>query len=284
MKIFDVNQAKSYCSQYSAGRGNCQGSLRTYFRSELKNINLLREGTTKFNEYRDCVLRNVERFLFLAASNYKTSHELMRICSASWSHVTLYYASYFSASAILGMFGAYIETPYILVKVRNGDVGSQELEILRNKAVKSQTTYGGNHQMFWDFFYRAVRSLHAWIQEPELLLAIKPISSDPCWQINNRNEINYDSFKALDLSREFSANFNLGRFPSNLPGILNTQFTITESLVLLAFKYARDFGVSTDALDILSTAISRGDKIDALIFNSSAGVVVESSKRTPILS
>ena len=283
MKIFDVSEAQYYCNNYSATTGKCQNSIRIYCHEELKGVHILKEGTAKFNEYRDCSLRNVERCLFLAASLYKSSHRLMSASSSSWTYVTLYYGAFYSASALLGMFGIWIDAPYIGVEVTRGNINSQELTIHRKKTLKTMTTYNGTHRMFWDLFYKAVRSLHAWV-DPSLRFVIMPVSGSPSWQPDRRNEINYDSFRALTLDREFKLKFKFRQFPTSLPGILNTQFKITESLTLLAFKFAKDFGLNTDALDVLMPSGTRGDKIEKLIFNSRIRVAIEASKKAHIIS
>jgi len=59
--------------------------------------------------------------------------------------------------------------------------------------------------------------------------------------------------------------FSDKRFPDSLPGILRTQFDIAEGLLTLAFKFAKDFGLSTDALADLPPHGTRKSKIEKLV-------------------
>ena len=278
MRIFDESEAQYYCSGYSASMGKAQSSVRTFCRQELVGVNTLTEGSREFNDFRDCSLRSVERHLFLAASQYKFSHELMLAGAISWAYVSVYYGSFYSARALLSMFGGWVDGNEVIIEVEKGNIKQQELKIhhlsKKNKNLTAFTTYSGPHQIFWDLFYKSMITLHPWIQEPELLVGITPVSSNHAWQIYNRNEINYDSCKALDLAKDFMAVFQPHQFPDTLPGLLNTQFKISEAIMTLAFRYAKVFNINTDALSILLPAVQRGHVIDKFIFQVQSGVSV----------
>lgn len=288
MRIFDENEARYYCSNYSASGGRSQESTNAYCLG-ISRAPLLREGTPEFSSFRDCALRGVERNLFLAASQYKFAHNLMLAGSAWWAHVTLYYGAYYSARALIGMFGAWMNIPLVIVDVGSGNIGAQELTVHRlprgkRSAAFGFTNYHGTHQAFWDIFYNGIQQLSPWIKEPEFHIAITPVSNDPAWQIAKRNEINYDSHLAIKLAEEFMGNFQSAQFPNSLPGVMNTQFKITENLVMLAFRYAKDFGIATDALDMLMSPATRNQIIDTFIFGSQSRVSVHPDKKNSIVS
>lgn len=272
MNIFGVPEAKHYCSSFQQTAGNSNGSLGNYVTGALKGVASLKEGTLEFNSYRDCVLREVERCLFLAISNYRRALDLMMPGASSWAHVTLYYSSYFAARALIGMFGGWIGNRMI-IEVAASQPGNQELIINR----KVQSTYSGSHERFWDLFYGATASLVPWV-DPKIRVAITPVSSTVTWQSENRNEVNYDSFSAFQLASSFQANFDAATFPASLPGHLSTQFSISEGLLLITSKFVREFGLTTDALDALVPAGPRRAKLERLVFRDRAPSLVNRTK------
>ena len=98
MIIFSEPQARYYCSGFSSTVGDSEGSMKEFYSKNIKNSSQKRisEGTPLFNELRDCNLRDVERNLFFAASNYRRSLDLMIESSSPWCLVTIYYANFFS--------------------------------------------------------------------------------------------------------------------------------------------------------------------------------------------
>lgn len=283
MVIFDETEAQYYCQNYTSTYGVLTESINDYCRHSLTTSHI-QEGTNKFDEFRSYLMRDVERNLFLSAASYNISHRLMSSGFSSWNHVTLYYGAFFSARALLGMFGVYLKTPKLAIDVSTGNVGDQSLRIRRNRQLRSISTATGPHQMFWDIFYRAISPLHTYITDAKLRFALFPISSDPYWQICNRNDINYDTIKALNIIHDFETNFKKSQFPSSLPGALNTQFLITEALTLIAFQYAKKFNIKTDALSSLSGRKERQNKIERFIFKPSRGTTVDIKKKKLIIS
>lgn len=246
--------------------------MGNYVTGALKGVASLKEGTLEFNSYRDCVLREVERCLFLAISNYRRALDLMIPGASSWAHVTLYYSSYFAARALIGMFGGWIGNRMI-IEVAASQPGNQELIINR----KVQSTYSGSHERFWDFFYGAAASLVPWV-DPKIRVAITPVSSTVTWQSENRNEVNYDSFSAFQLASSFQVNFDAARFPASLPGRLSTQFSVSEGLLLITSRFVREFGLTTDALDPLAPAGPRRAKLERLVFRDRVPSLVNRTK------
>ena len=277
MNIFGLPEAEHYCRGFQNSAGPATGSLTRYVSEVLRGVGLVREGTAEFDRYRDCALREVERLLFLAVSNYRRALDLMMPGASSWAHVTLYYSSYFCGRALLGLFGGWIGSKMV-VEVAASEPGHQILTV--NKKV--ETTYSGSHERFWDLFYRAVAPLVPWIN-PEMRFAITPVSGMVTWQTQNRNDVNYDSFSACRLAGNFHATFDVRRFPTSLPGSLSTQFTVSEGLLLVTTRFVREFGLMTDALHGLGRGKSRRAKMERLIFRDQAPRLIRRTRWRSIL-
>src|SRR5438477_42027 len=94
--------------------------------------------------------------------------------------------------------------------------GQPDFDKLRNYSLR----------VFWDLYYKACKSLHPSVIEPLFKIALDPVNNDSVWQISRRNELNYDTTRAVSLMTEFQKKFNPNTHV--LPGILNTQFEVTE--------------------------------------------------------
>jgi hypothetical protein len=187
----------------------------------------------------------------------------MLASSASWTYVTLYYGSFYAAQALLGMFGGWIDSPYMLIHVTNPAPGNQELRVQRDPQY-----IPASHKGFWMEFYDAFNTLQIHIN-PQLRFAVQPISGQDSWLIDHRNDFNYDTYMALHLGDQFDRSFSESGFPSCLPGEMNTQFLVTKALTTLAFSFARAFNLSTGALDMIgSTAVARRSKIRNMVLGA----------------
>lgn len=285
MLIFTENEAQHFCAHYSE-IGNKQESIKVFlnrsFRGRIGTIRVVREGTPQFDELRSYLLRYVDRFLLLSCSNYHSACRLMSTGSSSWAHVTLYYGSFFAARALMGMFGSYIDTPF-LIEVETGNAGIQELKILKvqsNRApLLSITRQTGSHRIFWDLFYQTVSALLPYVVDVNLNIGLSPVSGDPIWQIQRRNEINYNAMNALGVMHHFENGYKRTTFPRSLSGELRTQFTITESLTLLAFDYAKKLGINTDAFSLLPGRKERKYKIKRFISKPNRGAPITAGKK-----
>jgi hypothetical protein len=261
MAILDVMEAKHFCGGYAGTMGAAQGSFRQWARTLAPN-HTISEGTPLFDEYRDIALREVERLLFLAASQYRRSFDLQITSASSWAHVTLYYGAFFSAQAILGIFGTWKLRDKYILDVDDGTPGQQRF------VVRSfPHTFRGEHRRFWEYFYSSVVALLPWI-DPSLQLAITPVNANPTWQIDTRNDINYDTHEAMQLMSAFQQGFRSSRLRSTLPGVLSTQFQVMEGLLQLAVKFARDNRIATDALGSLQPTGNRRKRVAELVFNA----------------
>lgn len=257
MAIFDPAEA----TQFASGLGVAAVPPAS-FRSWINDPALprhLQEGTTNFDIHRELSLREVERLLLLSASHYRRTYDLLTETSASWAFVTLYYGAYFAASALLGMFGAWmLRSGKVLEPVATAS-GAQRFEIQTR-----HTSYSGSHQRFWDFYYFNGRFLKPYVPS-RYHFALTPVSGDVIWPIRNRNELNYDSFTAVQLASAHKASFDAANFPGSLPGVLNTQFRLLEILLSLAGSCANTIGIETSALAPISSLGSRVARINALV-------------------
>jgi hypothetical protein len=267
MRIFGESEATHYCSSYSGLGGDATQSVEFFIEKHFAGGGItIREGTPVFGEYRDCSLRDAERSLFFAVSHFRRALDLMISSSAPWSHVTLYYGSWFACHSLIGMFGSTVLSPKWVVDVIKGCPGQQELQVRRigNKAGQEPTTYRGSHERFWDLFHTAIPSLITMV-DSRFAATLSLVDSDPTWQIDRRNEVNYDTLIGIGLSENFHSTFCESSFPTCLGGVLNTQFQLAEALLELACSYACKFGLNTDALNGFGVPGSLHEKVRSLI-------------------
>jgi hypothetical protein len=277
LTLFGVDEARHYCGTFKVSGGAAGGSLDAYVKAAFTATKILREGTAEFDQYRDCSLRDVERRLFMAVSHYRRSLDLMTPGAAWWAHVTLYYGSFFAASALLGMFGARV-IKSARIEVKSSAPGAQELAVLPG----SGSTYSGVHQRFWDLFYSSVLALVPLV-EPAMRIGLTPVTNSATWLSERRNLINYDPHSAIDIAGQFQTGFDKRQFPVSLPGAVGTQFTVFETLLLVAMDFARDFGLATDALHALNPTGTRRLKLRRLVFEDRAPGLVRRIRRTRVL-
>jgi hypothetical protein len=204
--------------------------------------------------------------MFQAASLYRRSFDLMTASAAGWAHVTLYYGTFFSAQALLGLFGGFIDAGRWRVEVQASSPGSQKLAILKSDNRADWGTYRGSHQRFWDYFYKAVGPLQPLV-DPKLVFALSPVSAKPDWLITERNSVNYNAATALALASSFQTSFRATRVRATLPGTMNTQFIVLEALLRVTFGLGRDLRLATDALDNLQPVAERAAKLKRLIYD-----------------
>lgn len=249
MRLFDLPQAQYFCNPPPAIVASVgTQSLRAFHVAVPKSVHRMGEGQLHFQIHQVNVLASVDQWLLFATSQYRRSVDMLIPASAPWAQVTLYYASFFAANAILGMFGGWIgqtQDGHRVVDVENGLPGNQELRIYRR--LSSPNGAAGSHRSFWDFFYDAVATISAWAP-PSLASALNPVNGDFAWQIVERNEVNYDPFNAWAAAKLFYSTFRPSRLKS-LRGPLQLQFETTERLIKLALWFAERVGLSTTALN-----------------------------------
>lgn len=184
---------------------------------------------------------SIDRWILFAISNYKRAVEALVPCNAMWAHVTLYYASFFSANAILGMFGVWVSAnPERLVDVDSGVAGAQALRVSRRARAGR-----GTHKAFWGSFYQAAPSISPWVPG-HLASALDPVNHDPLWMINERNAVNYDSCAAFDSALALANGFDV-RHLRSLRGSLGQQMESSEAILRLTCWCASECGLNTPA-------------------------------------
>lgn len=248
MRLFDLPQAKHFCNPAPAVIARVSAQSLRSFHSQTKSITRIQEGKLHFEVHQVNVLSSIDRWLLYSTTLYRRAVEMLVPASAPWAQVTLYYASFFAANAILGTFGGWIghtQDGKRVVDVEHGVPGSQELRIHRR--LSSPKGANGSHRAFWDFFYDSVATISAWAPT-ELAPALTPVNGDFAWQIAERNDVNYDMFCAWTASQQFYGTFKASKLKT-LSGPLQLQLETTELLIKLGLRFANDVSLSTAALN-----------------------------------
>jgi hypothetical protein len=269
MRLFDITEAKHFCRPLAAHVPGVGQSLPAFH--EGIQTTRLTEGTAHFEAHRVSLLNAVERWILFGVADYRRALDMLIPSNAPWAHVTLYYSSFFAANAILGMFGAWIHLKR-LVDVELGTAHGQVLRITRR--VHSPSGYRGSHQVFWDLFYEGCNTISPWVPS-EFQSMASPVNNDRVWQIEARNEANYDMFRAFEAAMLFETSFKPKKLRS-LHGPLAQQLEVTEGMLKLALHFARSFGVSSFAYDGLESG-TRSKVLRALVTKAPPGLVTQSS-------
>lgn len=248
MRLFDLPHAKHFCVPAPAVAAIISlQSLPAFHASLTKSVTRMQEGTIRFQIHQINVLNSVDRWLLYSVVHYRRSVDMLAPASAPWAQVTLYYASFYAANAILGMFGGWIghtADGSRIVDVENGTPGAQELRIYRR--LPSPNVAKGSHRAFWDFFYDSAATISAWAPA-HLAAALTPVNGDFAWQIAERNNVNYDMYEAWASSLLLFGGFKPAKLKS-LSGPIKLQLDSTEALIKLALHFAAAMKLSTAAL------------------------------------
>ena len=282
MRVFSIQGAQHYCAQFQPVANIAQESLEDFNGRQSQTLRLIREGTSLFDEYRACALRDTERCLFLAASHYRRALDLMVPSSSHWAHVTLYYGAWFAAHALLGMFGCHVLSKHV-IEVDRSTPGNQSLVRLRIGKGQNQFFIArpGSHQRFWEAFYDTTRHIIRFANR-QYTQYLSPISSDVMWLIDRRNRINYKVGDTIALRDSFVASFSQTGFPGSLPGELNTQYSVCEGLLFVCYSFAQQFQLSTDALDSLAPQGTLRDKVKQHVYDPTTPDLVNKTTGQPI--
>ena len=81
----------------------------------------------------------------------------------------------------------------------------------------------------------------------------------------------------------FRGAFRKTRFPSTLPGVLNTQFRVFEAMLVITCDFIVQFALKTDALDTIGGSVGRRSKIRGFIFKEKMPVLDRAIKRRRII-
>lgn len=275
--IFDLAQAKYFCGGYGASTGSSNLSAQAFFDNQLIAHRQITEGMPIFTEYRDCLLREAERNILLAAVLHRRGLDMMSLGYASFLQVGYYYSSFYSARSLLGLCGVWFDNRKRTV-VAVGQPGNQAITVTRNFR---PSVDGGPHQLFWDSFYAEMGPWKVWAPVHHRNV-LDPVSSNTRWLIENRNRINYISMDALDLMHRFAQSFDKRLFPDSLPGELKIQFRVADGLLLAACWLANECGLNTDALRVIG--ITRAEALRRHVFDARPSRLGRHSRRREILT
>ena len=267
MRTFSIVGANYYCDAFVPRSGVAEKSPEEFRRERLERIGSIAEGTELFDDYRACALRDTERSLFLSASHYRRALDLMIPSASHWAQVTLYYGAWFAARALLGMFGCGVLGNHV-VHVSRSAPGEQELRVERIGSGEGRyyVPGGGSHRRFWEIFYRTVPSFSRFV-DVEHATALSPVSSNRAWQIEQRNRVNYRTDESLSVARAFGKTFVDREFPDCLPGVLHTQYKVSEGILAVGSSFAARFGLATDALDVFGAVTPFAQRVRCLIYD-----------------
>ena len=106
---FTLNGAKHFCRPVVGAAPPAPTSFKDLIETSRSAGTSLTEGQPDFEPFRIQALREADRRLFLAISNYRRSRDLLIGSSASWSWVTMYDSSFHAATAILGCLGVSVD-------------------------------------------------------------------------------------------------------------------------------------------------------------------------------
>ncbi|HVT37660.1 MAG TPA: hypothetical protein VHE78_01325 [Gemmatimonadaceae bacterium] len=276
MRLFDLPQAKYFCAPSDATLARVgRQALSSFHATPTRGSSLLEEGTTAFQVHQVNVVESVDRWLVYALAHYRRAVDMLVPVSAPWAQVTLYYSSFFSANAILGMFGGWMGHTSLgnrLVDVERGAIGNQALRIQRR--FRSPTGGAGSHTMFWAVFYDATAQIAAWAP-PEFKDALDPVNQDSAWQIAERNNVNYDMFHAWVASKQMHATLNPAKLET-LSGSLRLQLEAAERLLGLALHFAKALAVRSTALNGCGPAGARTEIQRRLVTQRAPSMVTQS--------
>lgn len=257
MKLFDIPEAKHFCTPLNVPSPGTSQSLSAFHK---QNRHVLHEGTPDFEIHRTSLLNSVERWILFGVADYRRAMDMFIACNAPWAHVTLYYASFFGANAILGMFGGWMDHER-MVEVRDGTPTTQVLRA-RSK-LHSPSGYKGSHTVFWDNFYQGCVDIIAAWAPGNLSSAVIPVNGDRGWQTATRNQLNYDMHGAYTGAVNFGGGFNPRKLKS-LSGDLGQQLVVTECMLKLAIYFAKLFKVSSFAYEGLGNG-TRGEVFEGMV-------------------
>ncbi|HUR62439.1 MAG TPA: hypothetical protein VM286_08775 [Candidatus Thermoplasmatota archaeon] len=256
MRFFDLRGARAFGRGFGRSAITPNVSMKAFL-GQTAGASWT-EGSPAFDGYRDCLLREADRRLLLAVTNFRRSHDLLTPASAAWAQVTLYYSSFFAASSIAAMFGCWVDAPNELVDVARSKAGAQEVSVLRSESQirRLANNARGTHKPFWFLFYAGASTVTP-LLPTSLSNALTPISGQRDWLISARNKVNYQTPEAMVAANDFHASFSAAMYPTGLVGDLGTQHQAAADLVAAAAWLSRKVRLKTDALNMVAPANAR---------------------------
>lgn len=245
MKPFSQNGAMHFVSNFTGDASFIGHSVEDFLGALPPGTSTFAEGTPRFGQLRDCLLRESERSLLMSSSCYARALDGLRDSSAYWSVVGLYYSAFFSLKAILGMHGCWMSRPKRWIEVHDTNPGSQKL-VYKTSLYPNNAGQSGSHQVTWVAFYEAMNHLAAWLTSAHAVLAITPVNNNKTWMIDTRNDVNYDTQVAFQMMAAFRGSYDPANLPNCFGGKLQTMFQIAQAFVLFSRETAINLGLSTD--------------------------------------
>lgn len=245
MKPFTQHGAAHFVGAFGADAAVSTFGVQDYLDSLGGHASVFSEGTPRFGQLKDCLLRESERSLLLSASCYVRALDGLRESSAYWSVVGLYYASFFSVKAVLGMYGCWMGGPRRWIEVVDANPGVQKIAY-RTGMYPNTNGQKGSHKVTWIAFYEAMNYLTAWLTSANAALATAPVNASRTWMIDTRNEVNYEPIEAFRMMTAFQGSFDPANLPTCFGGKLQTMLEMAKAFVLFAKEMAVVHALSTD--------------------------------------
>lgn len=247
MRLLTPTSAGHFCASFSANTSTQVCTVKEYLRrSANRNVRSFVEGTPKFAEFRDCLLREAERSLFFSNALYSNAMTANRAATSGWTFVTLYYSAFMAAQGLLAMHGGWIVGKDFWIESTNGTPGSLELTVRKTIHPRLTSLKGpSSHKAFWSLFYWAVRTLHTHAPN-QLAFALTPIQSSDTWLIDTRNKYNYQMPAALQLMQHFSQGYNGQQLPQSMPSQIVTVDNTATALLELGADWRAAYSLSSD--------------------------------------
>ncbi len=241
MRAFSVTGAEHFAQNFNGIGSSASSGVLSHLESRYSASKVLSEGSSEFDEFRNCLLRETDRYILLSTSAYMRSMDALRSSSSSWCIVGLYYSSFYAAQAILGILGCWIRRRNRWVEVTNSNPNSQALKY----NVRNYPGPTGSHRLTWTAYYSAVANLRNWLPS-QGLLSVTPVSSSDTWFIELRNRVNYRPFEAFQLCQNFERNFDATNIPICFPGELNSAYQVASSFLFTLKELCDHTKLETD--------------------------------------
>lgn len=246
MRVFSPSSARHFCSGFSGHTASATSEVDTLL-VNLGSPKVVKEGTGNYDALRDCILREAERSIFMAAAKRIAALRALSEATAAWTVVGLYYSCFFSARALLAMHGGVVLKNKRWLEVENSTPGKIELKINKTQHAAANTGKFGSHQYFWKVFYHAAQSIYPFAPATDAH-ALDPVSASETWLIDARNQYNYKTTDALALLSDFAVRFDATKVPGCFPGTIAVFSNVATALQSLTHYFRRDYGLQSDLL------------------------------------
>lgn len=243
MRILTQAGARHFCQSFSASATSSDIEVARHLK-RLAPTRPLREGHQSYADLRDCLLRDAERFCFLAASNYASALRHLSAASSAWAVTGFYYSSFFSARALLAIHGGWIDGDKSWLEVTGAAPGSIELTLRRTRH-PGLSGRDKSHRAFWTIFYGVAPQFQRYAPAQHAY-SLSPVQNSPSWLSDNRNRLNYGSANSFELASDFLSRFNSANIASSLPGDVKVFRNVAKSMLENASAFRTASGLATD--------------------------------------